>query len=339
MATMADVARLAGVSRSTVSYVLSGVRPISPATRERILKAMAELGYTPNILAQGLAGKRTGIVSLIFPVGEHGMSITEFEYVQGAVQRARSHGYHLLLWTIDVDDVEEIRRVVAQGLVEGVILMEVRSVDQRIPVLQETGVPFAMIGRPVEADGLCFVDADFEAMGAMAVEHLAGLGHRKIVLMTHSQESLDIGYGPMVRSRDAVAAAAGKYGVDVRLFPTASTLAGGREVFEGILSDAPGTTAIIAINEAATAGLLVAAAGHGWRVPEDLSVVAINTSDGFAERSVPALTTATANPRAMGRMAADFLARCLAGEDPSRFQVLAEPELTLRSSTGPVRDS
>lgn len=330
---MADVARIAGVSRSTVSYVLSGARPISAATRERILRAMADLGYTPNLLAQGLAGKQTGIISLIFPVGEHGMNTTEFEYVQGAAEQARADGHHLLLWPIDADDVDEIRRVVAQGLVDGIVLMEVRSVDQRIPVLSELGVPFTMIGRPTDAGGLAFVDADFEAMGELAVAHLAGLGHTDIGLITHSQESLDVGYGPMVRSRDAVAASASRHGITVRLFPAVSTLAGGRDVFERILAAAPNTTGIVAINEAATAGLLGAAANHGWHVPTDLSIVAINTSEGAAERATPALTTASADPRAMGRQAAHFLSRRLRGEDAASLQTLAAPVLTVRGST------
>ncbi|WP_035750255.1 LacI family DNA-binding transcriptional regulator [Arthrobacter sp. 35W] len=334
---MADVARIAGVSRSTVSYVLSGARPISPETRERILHAMADLGYTPNLLAQGLAGKRTGIVSLIFPVGEHGMNTTEFEYVQGAAEQARADGYHLLLWPINAEDVGEIQRVVAQGLVDGIVLMEVRSVDKRIPILAETGVPFTMIGRPTAAEGLAFVDADFEAMGELAVAHLAALGHTKIGLVTHSQESLDAGYGPMVRSRDAVAASAARHGIGVRLFPALSTLAGGREVFDQILATAPTTTGIVAVNEAATVGLLGAADNHGWKVPRDLSIVAINTSAGAAERTMPALTTATADPRAMGRQAAQFLSRRLKGEDAAGLQALAAPVLTVRNSTAAPR--
>ncbi|UVJ39854.1 LacI family DNA-binding transcriptional regulator [Arthrobacter sp. CJ23] len=325
------------MSRSTVSYALSGARPISPATRERILRAMADLGYTPNLLAQGLAGKRTGIVSLIFPVGEQGMNTTEFEYVQGAAEQARADGYHLLLWPIDAEDVDEVQRVVAQGLVDGVILMEIRSVDKRIPALVQTGVPFTMIGRPKNAEGLTFVDADFEAMGELAVAHLAALGHTEIGLVTHSQESLEAGYGPMVRSWDAVAASASRHRIGVRLFPAVSTLAGGREVFEQILATAPQTTGLVAINEAATIGLLGAASNHGWLVPRDLSVVAINTSEGAAERTMPALTTVSADPRAMGRQAAHFLSRRLRGEDAAVLQALAEPVLAVRSSTAAAR--
>lgn len=334
---MADVARIAGVSRSTVSYALSGVRPIATETRDRILRAMSDLGYTPNLLAQGLAGKRTGIVSLIFPVGEQGMSVTEFEYVQGAAEQARLDGYHLLLWPMDADELGEMQRIVAQGLVDGILLMEVRSFDERIPVLLDTGVPFVSIGRPTDDAGLAFVDADFEAMGDLAVSHLAGLGHTEIGLVTHSQESLDVGYGPMVRSWDAVAASASRLGVTVRLFPTASTLAGGRDVFEQILETAPETTGLVMINEAATAGLLGAAAKNGWRVPERLSLVAINTSAGSAERFMPALTTASAEPKAMGREAAQFLSRRVRGEGTDALQWLAEPVLTLRESTTVAR--
>ena len=97
---MADVARAAGVSRSTVSYVLSGARPISEATRERIIRVMRELDYTPNVLAQGLAGKRAGIIALLHPPGEQGLNLTEFEYIQTAAEQVRADGYHLLLWPI-----------------------------------------------------------------------------------------------------------------------------------------------------------------------------------------------------------------------------------------------
>jgi DNA-binding LacI/PurR family transcriptional regulator len=336
---MADVARVAGVSRSTVSYALSGVRPIAPETRERILQAMSDLGYTPNLLAQGLAGKRTGIVSLIFPVGEQGMNTTEFEYVQGAAEQARADGYHLLLWPMDPDDLGEMQRIVAQGLVDGILLMEVRSFDERIPVLLETGVPFVTIGRPTDADGLTFVDADFEAMGELAVSHLVSLGHTEIGLVTHSRESLDTGYGPMVRSWDAVAAAASRHGITARLFPTASSLAGGRDVFGQILEESPETTGLVMINEAATAGLLGAAAAHGWRVPESLSIVAINTSAGSAERFMPALTTASAEPSVMGREAAQFLTRRLRSDGADTVQWLAEPVLTLRGSTAVARNT
>ena len=97
MATRDDVARLAGVSPSTVSYVISGRRTISDATKAKVLSAMRELNYTPDAFAQGLAGSRRGILALHFPTSVDGYSSTEFEYVTAAMERARALGAEVLL--------------------------------------------------------------------------------------------------------------------------------------------------------------------------------------------------------------------------------------------------
>ena len=97
MATMHDVARLARVSVSTVSYVLTGTRPISEATRTRVLAAMAELDYQPNAMARGLASRRSRIVGLLMPMDERGLGATETAFVTGAAAAASAAGYHLVL--------------------------------------------------------------------------------------------------------------------------------------------------------------------------------------------------------------------------------------------------
>ena len=127
---------MAGVSESTVSYALTGVRPISDETRERIEVAMNTLGYVPNAMAQALASKKSGLLALLFPVGERGFDETDFEYVEAATTAAAEDGYQLLLWPNAVEDVASLRKIVAQGLVEGVLLMEVRAQDPRVDVLR-----------------------------------------------------------------------------------------------------------------------------------------------------------------------------------------------------------
>ncbi len=98
MATMQDVARRAQVSLSTVSYALSGTRPVSDATRRRIEDAMAELGYQPNAMARGLASRRSHVLALIYPAMEKGLGGTVAEFVSSAAETARENGYHLVLW-------------------------------------------------------------------------------------------------------------------------------------------------------------------------------------------------------------------------------------------------
>src|SRR5512147_2519624 len=118
MPTMLDVAKRAGVALSTVSYALNGTRPISEETRQRIFTAMEELGYRPNALARGLASKRSRLIALLFSAPERGRGITELEFVTGAVNAARENGYHMVLWSFEVRDENELRQLIQQSLVD-----------------------------------------------------------------------------------------------------------------------------------------------------------------------------------------------------------------------------
>ena len=157
MTTMHDVARLANVSLSTVSYALSGTRPVSQATKDRIGEAMAELDYRPNAMARGLASRRSRTLALIFPAMESGIGGTVAEFVRSAAATARQRGYHLVLWPFGADQPEEIRDLVHQGMADGVLLMEVCLADARVDALHSAGLPFTMIGRTEDVTGLTYV--------------------------------------------------------------------------------------------------------------------------------------------------------------------------------------
>ena len=333
LATMADVARVAGVSRSTVSYVLSGTRPISEETRQQVLRAMKDLDYTPNALAQGLAGKRTGIIALIFPIGDVGFNLTEFEYIRAASEQARDDGYHLLLWPYSADEIDAVRKMVSQGIVEGVVLMEVRTIDERVSFLLDAGIPFTTIGRTGGHQAQAYVDTDFEAMGAMAVEYVAGLGHTDIGFLARSQSDLDAGHGPMVRTTEAVVASSEALGIRSHVFTASLTFDAGWNVLDEIRKAAPGLTALLSINEPATLGLMAAATEQGLRIPRDLSVVGLTISDRTAQASHPSLTSVSPNHGDIARLAVRYLIRRLRGEDPATFQTLIRPDLIERGST------
>src|SRR4051794_19328299 len=160
--TMADVARLAGVSSSTVSYAPTGARPISQATRDRIRHAMDDLGYTPNAFARGLKSKRSKILALLFPRDGRELGLSSLEYILGASDHAQDLGYHLLLWTTEADALDDLAHLARQGLVDGALLMEVRLRDPRPQVLSASGLPFAMIGRTADPVGVDFADTNFD---------------------------------------------------------------------------------------------------------------------------------------------------------------------------------
>ena len=163
MATRADVARLAGVSPATVSYAISGKAPISEETRDRVYAAMRELQYTPNVMAQALAGRRSRIIAMLLPSQERALSNADMEYMLGAASAARELGYHLLLWPTVDRDVEEVVALGQAGLLDGVILMEVRMQDERVALLRDAKVPFSLIGRTAdEHEEPLFSDRDFE---------------------------------------------------------------------------------------------------------------------------------------------------------------------------------
>ena len=162
MPTMHDVARRAKVSISTVSYAINGTRPISEETRQRIFAAMEELGYQPHALARGLASKRSRILALLFPTSERGMGSTDLEFIIGAADTARELGYNLVLWTSEINDEVELRQLLQQGLVDGVVLMEVHLHDTRIDYLRAVDFPFSIIGRCADLTGIAYADIDFE---------------------------------------------------------------------------------------------------------------------------------------------------------------------------------
>ena len=177
MPTSEDVARAAGVSQSTVSYVMSGKRSISPATRKRVEQVIEELGYHPNSGAQALASSRTNVIGLVVPFRPNlDMSVMS-EFIAEIASGARANDHDILLVTAD-EGPAGLRRLVGRSLCDALILMEVGSQDDRIPVAKDLGVPVVLIGVPDDTAGRHCVDFDFEAAGATCVDEMADPGTR-----------------------------------------------------------------------------------------------------------------------------------------------------------------
>ncbi|RIV39968.1 LacI family DNA-binding transcriptional regulator [Micromonospora radicis] len=337
MATMQDVARLARVSLSTVSYVLTGARPISQATRDKVLAAMAELDYQPNAMARGLASRRSRILGLLLPMDERGLGATETAFVTGAAAAANTAGYHLVLSPIGVGDLDELRRLASQRMLDGALLMEVQLHDPRVDVLRELSVPLVLIGRTADTTGLSYVDIDFDQTVEEAVEHLVGLGHRRIVYVNHSAETIAEGYGPATRTRDAFAVAMTRHGLEPLMIPAEDSAAGGRTALAAALRQAPDLTAILAMNESAVFGLVGELSSRGLSVPDDLSVISMVTSPQVAELATPALTAMNSPGSAVGRIAIETLLRHVDGGNGEIHQQLLPCALQVRGSSGPPR--
>lgn len=337
MPTMIDVAKRAGVAVSTVSYAINNTRPISEATRQRIFAAMDELGYKPNALARGLASKRSRIIALHFPLPERGVGLTEIEFIASAANTARENGYEMVLWTSEIHNLDELRQSTQQGLVDGVVAMEVYLNDERIHLWREVELPFSLIGRNADTDGICFVDANFESAAQNTIGFLAGLGHTHIGFLNQSQPVLDAGYGPAVRTQSSFLHAVQAAGLASVVATSPATASDGHRSFESLIAEDPDLTALITINDRAVPGVVQAIAERGWRIPEDFSLVVVGSSGSVAELMTPPVTTVEPQNAAMGRLGVELLIQQLEGREPDRPQVLLPCQLVERGSTGPCR--
>lgn len=166
--TSQDVARLAGVSQSTVSYVLTGSRPISVATRTRVEDAIDKLGYHPNSGARTLRSQRSGVIGLMVPEADADDGVL-MVFIGAIAREAQRFGYDILLVTAQ-EGARGIRRVVRTGVCEALILMELGRHDERVSPVIESGLPFVTIGKPEEFPQGSVVDLDFELLGRMVAD-------------------------------------------------------------------------------------------------------------------------------------------------------------------------
>jgi len=338
MATMTDVARRAGVSVSTVSYVLTGTRPISDATRDRVLAAMAELDYQPNAMARGLASRKSNIVGLLLPLTGRALGATETAFVTGATEAAREAGYHLMLCPVGTGDGEELQTLATQRLLDGFLVMEVQLTDQRVDLLRKLGSPFVLIGRTDDPSGLACVDIDFEQTVGDAVAHLVGLGHQTIAYINHSDASLASGYGPAKRTAAAFEAALERHGIEGVMVPTEDTSTGGRLAIRAARERRPQLTGVLVMNENAALGILAELREAGLDVPWDVSVVSMVTSEVVADLASPALTAMTSPGAALGAAATRVLLTRLADGDASTYQELLPCVLQVRGTSGKAKN-
>jgi DNA-binding LacI/PurR family transcriptional regulator len=332
---MKDVAEKAGVSLSTISYVLSGSRPISEATRVHILKVMDELDFHPNAVARALAAKHTRVIALLLSPQERGLGISELEFVRGASEAARGADHHLVLLTEGMESESDLAYLKRQGLVDGVILMEVHLQDARVSLLQKLGMPFSLLGRPDPALGLPFADIDFDLTIHQVVDHLSALGHRRIGFVNQSRETFESGYGPAVRASEAFDHWTAHAGCLGKTAFSPSTPRDGWQACQTLLGVAQAPTALVVMNDRALPGVLQALAARGLRVPEDVSVVSAVTSATASEMMVPALTSADAPSQELARISVANLISTIETNHGPTENVLIPCRLTPRASTGP----
>ncbi|WP_030666866.1 LacI family DNA-binding transcriptional regulator [Streptomyces cellulosae] len=333
MVKITDVARHAGVSPSTVSYALSGKRPISEETRRRVEEAIRELGYRPHAGARALASSKSNVLALVVPLraGIHIPVVMRFAV--SVVTTARDYDHDVLLLTQEEGE-EGLRRVADTALVDALILMDVQLHDPRLPLLRALERPSVMIGFPASSEGLTCIDLDFKAAGEACVDHLAQLGHQVVALVGSPPEVYVRQTAFAQRVVQGFTAAADRHGLASSVHPCEAGPGDARRVAERLLREQPALTGVVVHNEPLLEPLIDAFEKLGLRVPGDLSVTAI-CPDELAEAARVPVTSVALPSAEVGERAVELLMRKLAGDTDVPEATLLAPRLTERASTAP----
>lgn len=332
MATIGDVARVAGVSRSTVSYALSGKRPISGETHERIQAAIRQLGFTVNAGARALATSQTMVLALFLQFHDDEFPPAMLQYIYSISEAAREAGYDLLMVT-DADGPAAVRRITSSNMVDGILLLDITHDDPRLEALREARQPGALIGLPRDIDGLDVFDLDFGEAARLLVDQLHELGHSEVILLTPPRHVFERGGAYAWRFRDAAMERAARYNMTLYTYYGESQQPAIDQSLRTVLDDRPTATAMIVHNDASIAALPRVLTERGTRVPEDLSVVSLFPRDFGRSFQLP-YTAVETSPDALAREAVQALVRRIAdpGYAPPGVKFI-EPELTVRGSS------
>lgn len=336
MATIGDVAREAGVSVSTVSYVLSGKRPISSATRLRVQRAIADLGYRPHASARALASSRSNVIGLMVPF-RPGINVQIImQFVGGVVSAARQFDHDVLLLT--QDDPDEITRIASSSIADALIVMDVDAEDPRLPGLRSSRLPSILIGVPADPSGLSCVDLDFSAAGRLAVRELARLGHERLGLIGASRDRLAHRANYAVRMQAGVLDQTSVSGVATTVVPSEPTFAGGVAAVDALFDASPEVTGLVVHNEAALPGVLERLGRRGLTVPGDISLITVSPADIAAALPIPVSTIEVPGER-IGRTAVEMVMARLAGQEGVETRLVGPTYLDRGSTSAPRQAS
>jgi LacI family transcriptional regulator len=349
--TQTDVARVAGVSRATVSYVLNGLAdgrvPISEDTCKRVLAAIEDLGYEPDARAQALRSGSTQTVGLILP----DISNPHFWQIADGVERElRAADYHLLLSSADLNPEygQDIFKVLTHRRIDGLILIgaplyQSEGAQKILTQLLKRRFPVAKIGEHPTID--C-VASNYQAATQEAMAYLLSLHHQRIGLIYGVRppwaglgngdlpEDLAGGMDRLLPYQDCLRAAG--LPVDPALiFTCGTTIEDGYQAALHLLKLPTRPTALLAINDLLAIGALRAASDLGLRVPADLSLVGYDDVP-LASYLAPRLTTSSKDMVKVGREAARMLLARIRDPDRPHQRVDVQARFIIRESTGPA---
>jgi DNA-binding LacI/PurR family transcriptional regulator len=334
-ATIADVAREAGVSKALVSFALNDRPGVSAETRQRILEVAELLGWRPSMRARSLSTDRAFALGLVVARDPDIISGDPFfpGLISGIEAALAPVGQSLVLSMVSSEEAEDAsyRQLAENGRVDGVILSDLRTNDSRISLMDELGLRAVTLGRADIESSFPSITLDDGPGIRAAVSHLAGLGHRRIAHVAGPSKML---HGSRRRASFSAALRDAGLPEGIVVETDFSASQGARATAE-LLALAERPSAIVYSNDPMAIAGIGAAQRAGLAVPGDLSVTGFDNSE-VGEYIHPSLTTVATSAREWGRRAADALLRLIAG-DPVDDLELEPARLVVRGSTAPPR--
>jgi LacI family transcriptional regulator len=330
-ASMKDVANKAGVSTATVSNALNHPELVSAATAVRIHQAIEELGFVRNGTAVNLRAGKSRSIGLVVPdIGNPFFT----DIARGAEDMAGARQYAMVLCSTDEDQEKQERylRLLIQQGVDGLLIRPNDEDEEPLLALRERGLSVVLINRQTENRNFCSVVVDGERGSEESVDYLAGLGHKHIAWATWSLKNP----GFATRAK-GIAKAAKRWGMDVSTITVQGMNNGSGEIAaEKFLTLEPRPTAILCANDLLALDALRGLIQRGIRVPEDVSVIGFDDIDFCANARVP-LTTVAVPRYQIGSTAAGLLLDEIDNpEKHAHQQVVFQPRLIIRESSGPA---
>jgi LacI family transcriptional regulator len=332
MATMADVANHAGVTKQTVSNVLTGKAVVREETRQKVLAAIEELGYRPNLIARGLRKGKTSILAIVVPT----IANPFYSEIVEEVERVASEAHYNVILSTSRHLTERAHsqlQILADRSIDGLLLLDDHPISHELATVVQGHFPIILCNWEHEPypDRFPVVGIDYREAGYLAGQHLLDLGHREqtaVIYEAHAHESRLQGFCAALRKSEIE--------LDPQqIIATAdSTLKDGYQATWTLLRRQPHPRAIYATNDLMALGSLEALRERGLRVSEDVSLIG---SDNIllGEMAYPSLTTIAIPKREMAEEMTRLLLRCIEGETPTpRLLTLLRPYLIVRHSSG-----
>ncbi len=325
-----QVARKAKVSTATVSRVLNNASVVKSSTRARVMKAIKELKYYPNLHARSLAGGKSRTLGVIASNMENPFFFDIYKTIESD---AHAGGYEVVVANTDYRSEQLLTsiRLMIGRRVAGLAVIVSEMAPDLIDELNESRIPavFYDVGTP--RPNITNIRVNYRRGIEKVIEYLHSMGHRRLGFIGHH----DV-LGPINERMRAVMDAVGRIpSLEVRTAADADTLEGGRQAARKLLSTGYEPTAIICVNDITAVGALRELRERGIRVPEDMSVTGFDNVK-LSEFCYPSLTTVHIPRDRIGHIIAESLLNRSEDEEGSAPEVVIDPEFVLRNSTGPA---